>query len=439
MLGEYAPGASAVLRDDERWPTVDDEGRRRLARWRQHPHAPLWVHATGDRLTAAQIERVQHPLPRDGWLDAHLATARALIRYRAAPGLDDLADFPPITRAELVDDLAAFVPLDADFERMLHGTSSGSTGAALLIPDDVEEVARGFHLLVDLVRGAGVEWRPDGERFAIANLVHQTQAFTYLSLISSFEHRAMARLNLHAAAWRSPASRSMFLSDADPQVISGHPTSLGELLSPDLRGAVRPIAIFSGAMALAAPLRTRLEDAFECPVFDVYGLHETRPIAVRTDDGPFRVLDRRVHVEVLDRDGAAVPDGAMGEIVVTAGENPLLPLVRYRTGDFGRLVTLPDGAPAIADLEGRAHAVFRAADRREVPSVELTQQLQARGALGWVVAQRADGSITATIAGGDAASVARALTALLGYAVEVRQVERVGDLGEGKPRRYRVV
>ena len=46
------------------------------------------------------------------------------------------------------------------------------------------------------------------------------------------------------------------------------------------RGAVlHPAVIFSGAMALSSPLRERLEAAFGCPVIDVYGLHETRPIA----------------------------------------------------------------------------------------------------------------------------------------------------------------
>ncbi|MFG6504655.1 AMP-binding protein [Microbacterium sp. P05] len=437
LLAEYTPGTSAVLRDEERWPTLDDIGRTRLARWRQHPDAPDWVHATGDRLTPEQIERVRHPLVVDGWLEAHLAVARRLIRFRRSTGLDTLEDFPTTTRADLVADLGAFVPLDADLDRMLHGTSSGSTGAALVIPDDVEEVARGFHLLRDLVRGEGIDWEPDGERLALAHVVFQAQAFTYVSLISSFALRAMARVNLHEQAWGDPGARARFLAAADPQVITGHPTSLGELLRPEVRAAVRPLALFSSAMALAAPLRRRLQDAFACPVFDVYGLHETRPIAVRTDDGPFRILNRRVHVEVLDAAGAPVPAGEMGEIVVTAGENPLLPLVRYRTGDVGRLVTLPDGTPGLADLEGRAHVVFRAASGRAVASVELTQHLQAHGALGWVVEQSADGAIAATVAGGDAEAAGRALSALLERPVVVRRVERLADLGEGKPRRYR--
>jgi phenylacetate-CoA ligase len=435
-LGEYAPGGAIALTDAERWPTMDAAGQARLERWRTHPDAPTWVHATGDRLSAAQLLRVRRPLPLDGWLAEHLSRARGLLHYRGRGDLRELGDFPPISRADLAADIAAFVPLDADLNRMVEGTSSGSTGAALRIPDDVEEVARGFHLLVELVRDTGAQWHPDGERMALVNLVDQRQAFTYVSLVSGFAQRAMARLNLHPSGWPGAGARARFLRAADPQVLTGNPTSLATMLNPELRTAVAPIAVFSGAMALAAPLRARLEDAFGCPVFDVYGLHETRPIAARTEDGPFRVLDRRVLVEFLDPAGVPVADGDVGEIVVTAGENPLLPLVRYRTGDYGRRVSLPDGGVGIADLEGREHTVFTAADGTAVPCVDLTQQLQAHGALGWTVVQDGQGRVTARIADGDADAIRRALGALLGTPIAVIPVAGLAALGDGKPRRY---
>lgn len=433
-IGEYRPFSAAVLDDAERWPTLDADGAARLARWRAHPAGPAWTHATGDRLTPEMIARSRDPLPVQGWLDEHLDTARRLPFYRRMPGLERLEDFPLISRADLVADIAAFVPRDADLARVLHGTSSGSTGAALVIPDDVEEVARTFHLLVRLAASAGVDWRPDGERLALAQVVHQRQAFSYVSLVSGFELRAMTRVNLHPASWRHPGDRAAFLADADPQVLTGSPASLAELVP--LADVLRPLAVFSGATALSVPLRRDLEGAFACPVFDVYGLHETRPIAVATDTGPHRVLGRRVLVEVVAPDGAPVGYGERGEIVVTAGENPLLPLVRYRTGDVGRLVRLAGGALAIADLEGREDTRFVTAGGTAVACVELTQQLQAHGARGWSVVQAVDGSVDVRIAGGDAGAITRALTALLGQPVAVRDVRTLAALGEGKPRRY---
>jgi phenylacetate-CoA ligase len=435
-LAEYAPGGAVALTDAERWPTLAAAGAARLQAVRTHPLAPAWVHRTGDRLGADGVRRASAPLPVAGWLAEHLATARRLPAYRRhASRLGELSTWPTMTREDLLDDVSAFVPLDADLDRMVEGSSSGTSGRALQIPDDIEEVARTFHLLVRLVAEQGVDWRPDPERMALAYVIHQRQAFTYTSSISSFGQAPMARLNLHPSQWAA-GQRTGFLSAQQPQVITGNPTSLAELLHPDLVAVLRPLALFSGAMALSLPLRRDLEAAFDCPVIDLYGLHETRPIGASADGGPFVILDRRVHVEVLDDHDQPVPPGERGEIVVTAGENPLLPLVRYRTGDFGRLVAV-NGRAALADLEGREATRFVASDGALVPCVDLTQYLQAGGARGWAVHQGVDGTVTATVVSGDAGSIRAALGQLLGRPVAVTVVATLLELGEGKPRRYR--
>jgi phenylacetate-CoA ligase len=46
-------------------------------------------------------------------------------------------------------------------------------------------------------------------------------------------------------------------------------------------------------------------------------------------------------VECLDDDGQPVPDGQIGEMVVTSLDDPWAPLVRYRTGDLCRLDRRP--------------------------------------------------------------------------------------------------
>lgn len=443
-LPEYRAGASAVLPDARRWPLLTPQAAATLHRWRTHPDAPAWTHATGDRLTPAWVAEAQQPLPLDGWLEEHLARARRLMFYRDMRGLDRLEDFPLIGREDLMRDVAAFVPLDADMERMVHGSSSGSTGAALVVPDDVVEVARTFHLIRDLVRAQGVDWEPDEERMALAYVVNQRDAFTYVSLISGFAMRPMVRVNLHGAAWTDAGAAARFLGAAHPQVISGDPASLAALLEEPLASAVRPLAVVSGGTALTAPLRAAVEEAFACPVLDVYGLHETRPLAYRVDNGPLRVLRRRIVVEVVDSHGVAVPDGEVGEVVVTVGENPWLPLVRYRTGDFAARVVMPDGAGALTTavgldrLEGRENTMFVARDGTAVPCIDLTQHLQAHGAWGWTVVQDAAGAVHARVAGGDVAAITAALTALLGgVSVRVELVDSVAALGPGKPRRFR--
>lgn len=422
-LADYVPFGQVALTDEQRWPGLSTAGRERLSRLEQHPHAPAWCHRVGHRLTPAEQQTATRQLPLDDWLPQQLALARTLPAYRRHPGpLNDLADFPLIGREDLVDDIAAFVPPGADLSRMLHGTSSGSTGAALVMPDDPDELARGFHWLRGLV---GAAWEPVEHRLALAQTVFQRQAFTYTSVIPGFDEALMARLNLHPATWAGgSAQRDAYLRHTDPQVISGTPTSLEVLLEPALAATLRPLALISGAMTLTMPLRQALEAAYDCPVLDVYGLHETRPIAVSDDGGPFVVAERRVHVEIV-----------AGEVVVTCGENQFLPLVRYRTGDYARLVT-HRGRPALADLEGREATVFVSATGDAVPCVDLTQQLQAAGARGWNVAQDADGRVSAMIASGDRQRVSESLALLLGRPVEVTRVATLAELGPGKLRRY---
>jgi phenylacetate-CoA ligase len=434
-LPDYVPLARVALTDEQRWPELSASGRTRLAEFERHPLAPAWRHRAGHRLDPERQEAATRQLPLDDWLPRHLAAAADLPAYRNWPRpLNTLPDFPLICRDDLVDDVAAFVPPGADLSRVLHGTSSGSTGAALVVPDDPDELARGFHWMRELV---GKHWEPEPPRLAVAQVVFQRQAFTYASVVPGFGEALMARLNLHPDTWSAGCDqRNEFLRHADPQVISGSPTSLEVLLDPALLAALRPLALFSGAMTLTATLRRDLEMAYDCPVLDVYGLHETRPIAVSDGGGPFVLAARRVHVEVLNDDGAPVPDGEMGEIIVTCGENAYLPLVRYRTGDHGRLVT-HHGKPALADLEGREATVFVAASGAAVPSVDLTQQLQAAGARGWTVVQHDDGQTSAVIALGDEERVAERLGLLLGRPVDVTRVDSLADLGPGKPRRYR--
>lgn len=432
-LAEYDAGAGVGLTEAERRPTLSPAGRARLDALLTDPYAPAWTHTAGDRLSAESVARSASAQSTTAWLVEHLATVRALPAYRGHVGpLVELGDFPLVDRSHLIADIGGFVPVGANLDLLVHGTSSGSTGHALQIPDQLEDVARTLTLVRDLVAARGVEWHPEPDRLALAYVVRQRQAFTYASTLSAFGEATMARLNLNAQVW---PDRDRFLLRHDPQVITGDPTALAELLDPALTGRLHPLALVSGAAELSAALRGDLVGSYGCPVLDLYGLHETRPIAVSADGGPHVVLDRRVLVEILDPDGDPVAEGGRGEIVVTAGENPLLPLARYRTGDFGRLVRVA-GRPAIADLEGRASVVFVAADGSPVPSVDLTQLLQAAGAHGWQVEQAADGRVAARVVRGDGERIVAALTSLLGSVVTVAVLDRLSDLGEGKPRRF---
>jgi hypothetical protein len=112
VLAEYIPMSGVT--DDERWPALDPTARARLESLRDEPGAPLWTHATGDRLTASdvtQLDARQPAAPTTGtdepaWVRELIIRAHAVVpRYRAAArsGLSSrntpLADLPRSARA----------------------------------------------------------------------------------------------------------------------------------------------------------------------------------------------------------------------------------------------------------------------------------------------------------------------------------------------------
>ncbi|MEP7763888.1 AMP-binding protein [Sanguibacter sp. 25GB23B1] len=470
-LAEYAAGAAVALTDSERWPSLSDRGFDRLESVRRSPSAPRWVHECGDRLVPADHERLRSIeadletgayLSRSAeshepaWLAPFLDRVQTAVpRYRAIARLEGrrprrLEEFAPVSRDDLTRSLSAFVPVDVPLDRVLEGSSSGSTGAAVVVPLHPVSTATEVVLFQHLAARAGVLWEPDPTRMALANVVDQRAAFTYVSMLTALSggEAPMARVNLHPSAWRELAHRAAFLTESNPQVISSSPLALLELAGLGLD--LSPLVLFSGATHLTPAARQRVHATWGVPVVDVYGSREAGLIAADlVGDRPVSehvVLPRRVHVEILDAGGSPVPDGEIGEVTVTVDDNPYLPLVRYRTGDTAALRRdrETDGTwrTTLLGLEGRSPVRFLTGAGSWVPSIDATQVLQAYGVAAWHLHQRTDGSIhlTALVADGAGRGLegraTDALGRLVGQPVTAVSVVRPSDLGPGSKRRF---
>ncbi|MEO7446973.1 MAG: CoF synthetase [Humibacillus sp.] len=445
-LPGYAPMGAAVRTDEERFPALDPNGRERLDALRRHPHAPAWSHACGDLLTvddhaalADWVRDVPTLATHAGdeppeWLLTETERLARVVPHLRRLGIDRWEDVPTTSRADLARGVADFVPVDAPLDRVVQGTSSGSSGSALVIPWHPVDIAKDLALLDLLLRELGIDWREDPSRMGLLSIVDQEQAFTYASAMTLRGGQSMSRVSLHPTAWTVPDDRRTFLAAADPQVVTGSALTLQTYAALDL--PCSPLAVVSGAVDLSTPARAHLEGTLGTPVLDLYGLREVGPVACETTAGAgHRLVPRRAWVEVVDEDGRRVDDGTPGEVTVSSAENPYLPLLRYRTGDRGALVGI-GAARRIIGLEGRSAVTFAAKTGRRVQSVELTQQLQRLGARAWAVVQEADGAVTVRCLGGDGAGVRAALTSLLGQPVVVEPVGDAGALGPGKPRRF---
>jgi phenylacetate-CoA ligase len=375
-----------------------------------------------------------------------------LFRERIPEGLDlerDWAHVPCTTREDVGVRPETLVPIDADLSRLIVYDTSGTTGHAIVVPHHPRAVAQ-CHALMELALGRhGVSLSFGPDRVACLNLGAQhTHTVVFATTFAVWNEAGFAKVNLHPGMWRGIDDARRFFDDLGPQFLTGDPVGFAELLAWEIPS--RPAALVSTALALGSELRARLGARFACPVIDWYSTTETGPVAYGCPRGEgLHVLPPDVFVEVVDEDGRPLPAGESGEIAVTGGRNPYLPLLRYRTGDWGRIDGRPcscgDPAPRIVDLEGRRPVFFRGAGGAPVNAVDVAHILRLFPVLQHEVVQRADGSCDVALrflpgSTGRVDGIAERLRELLGPDLPLR-VREDEDLGRrtkgGKVQPYR--
>lgn len=387
-----------------RFPLIDPAGARLLRYLEEHPHAPNFTHPGVDRLTpgglrgaadfAAQREaeppRWRPDRPPDWLMEfvARLYHDVPLYRRRGAPP-QRFADVPTTCRADLGREPWSFVPDGQSLDGLVVYNTSGTTGHPLSILTHADTLALYLPLLRSALALHGVRLEGGPGRVAVVVAAFQTRTYTYAAVSAVLEQAGVVKVNLDPAGWRDPADRARFLDACAPEVITGDPLAFAELARLPI--TARPKALVSTAMTLAPGLKQALEARFGCPVVDVYSLNESGPVAVGAGPG-FQLLQPRLYVEILDGAGRPCPLDERGEVTLTGGFNPCLPLLRYRTNDFARL-TFDDDRPALADLDGRAPVVFRAADGRPVNNIDVSLALRDLPLPQYQLHQAADGAL----------------------------------------------
>ena len=123
------------------------------------------------------------------------------------------------------------------------------------------------------------------------------------------------------------------------------------------RSAVRKILVAGEPGGSLPAVRQQLEAAWRgAEVLDHYGMTEVGPVAFAAtgDSGALRVLEERYFAEVIEPQGAAaVPEGALGELVLTPLGRQGWPLFRYRTGDLVRARSTESGLVLEGGILGR--------------------------------------------------------------------------------------
>ena len=287
--------------------------------------------------------------------------------YRDLPerllSLEHLSDLPFTTE----EDLARHAPSlllcsQAQVQRVLSDATSGTTGAAKRVfytEDDLENTIRLYTAgLGELVFPGGVTLIcfPFSGPFGLGELI--AEAITRLGAKP-----------VKAGPYLSFGEYAALLENEKPDTFVGMPVQLLGLLRFCGRGSLRR-ALVSGD-ACPASVTAGCEELLGSRLFPHYGSREmgmAGAICCQAHAG-MHLRENHIIAEIVDEAGRPLPRGEIGELVVTTIGMEAMPLIRYRSGDYARILPAPCpcGSETLRlDRIERKAAGLRAADLDEI-------------------------------------------------------------------------
>ena len=253
--------------------------------------------------------------------------------------LDDLKSLPLLSK----EDLRKHYPLElccVDKNELVEmHMSSGSTGSPIVMPYTREDINQWGECMARCWRMAGVL---PGETIQI------TPSFGLFNGGFGFYHGANQAGLFVIPTGAGNTSRQIKLArDFKTRAISAvvsYGIRIMEVLEeeggelPDLK-----IGVF-GAETFSDSMKEKINNGLGIECFDIYGMTETGGVGTLGMDCPahdgIHVWEDHYILEVLDRDtNKPVPDGEIGELVITSLTRKALPVIRFKTGDLTRIIS----------------------------------------------------------------------------------------------------
>jgi phenylacetate-CoA ligase len=293
-----------------------------------------------DELSAIQLKGLQ-------WTVKHVWANNEFYRRKLAevgfePGdvrsLLDIAELPFLTKDDLRDQYPLnMLCMPRASIREMH-MSSGSTGTPVVMAYTEADIAQWAECMARCQIMAGLQ---PGDAIQIM------PTFGLFNGGFGFYHGARrAGLFTVPASSGNTARQIMLMRDFKVKgmgAVVSYSARIIEMLEekgeelPDLK-----IGIF-GAESFSDEMRNRGESRLGIRAFDIYGMTETGGVGTTGMDCEARcgihVWEDQYITEIVDpATGEPVPDGVVGEVILTSLTREAIPVIRYRTRDLSRIV-----------------------------------------------------------------------------------------------------
>jgi phenylacetate-CoA ligase len=239
-------------------------------------------------------------------------------------------------------------------EKCLEFRTSGSTGRPLNVYRTQREKEFFDIVWLRCFLGAGLKWRDKKVSICILPPVPEPRKFWFQSF-------GIMRRE-YIPFFKNEESAVEFLKKEDFDVLISFPSRFRiftQRIKREGRSGRGPRLVFSAAEMLDPRARRQIEETFQAPVFDFYGMVEFRAMAWEcASHHGFHINADTVLLEVV-RNGMPVKAGERGRIIATGLHSYAMPFVRYDTEDVGSLSTAPcpcgRSLPLLERLEGRCN------------------------------------------------------------------------------------
>lgn len=315
-------------------------------------HDPIEF-ASRDEIEALQLKRLKSTVSHAYRNVPH--TRAALDGLGLKPGdlrhLSDLRRLPFTTKNDLRSNYPfGLFAVPRDQIVRLHA-SSGTTGRSTVVGYTQADLDTWTSLMVRSLRATGV--KPD-------DIVHLSYGYGLFTGGLGFHYGAEAMgCTVVPASAGMTARQVTLIEDFGATVIGSTPSYMLAILDEyraqgrDPAKASLRIGVFGGEPWTNA-MRAEIEAAFNMHALDCYGLSEMMGPGVgieclETKDG-LHLWEDHFLAEIIDPvTGEVLPDGEMGELVLTTLSKEAMPILRYRTRDLTRL--LPGTARTMRRIE----------------------------------------------------------------------------------------
>ena len=261
--------------------------------------------------------------------------------YRTLPErlneLEALSDLPFTTEEDLAQHASALLLCSqSQIQRILSDATSGTTGAA----------KRVFYTEQDLENTIQLYMAGLGELIFSDSVTMICFPFSGPFGLGELIAEAIRRLGakpLRLGASLSYGEYASILKEEHPDTFVGMPVQLLSILRFCGRGSLRR-ALVSGDACPDAVLNG-CESILGSRLFPHYGSREmgmAGAICCQAHEG-MHLRENHIIAEIVDEAGSPLPAGEWGELVITTIGMEAMPLIRYRTGDYTRI--LPDPCP----------------------------------------------------------------------------------------------